>query len=71
MSGQEVSQIGPMQARLRLLEEQFEREMRERGFEPSQADNVPLTSSLAKLYNEQEQLRAELALLTDDQKQND
>ena len=67
MSGQEVSQIGPIRARLRLLEEQFEREMRGRGYEPSQADNVPLTPSLAKLYNEQEQLRAELALLTDKQ----
>ena len=59
--------MGPIRARLRLLEEQFEREMRERGFEPSQADNVPLTPSLAKLYNEQEQLRAELALLTGEQ----
>lgn len=67
MTGQEVSQIGQIRARLRLLEEQFDREMRGRGFEPGQADNVPLTPSLAKLYNEQEQLRGELALLTDEQ----
>jgi hypothetical protein len=47
-------------ARLRAVEESFEREMRERGFEPAQAENVALPSSLAKLYAEREALRAQL-----------
>lgn len=48
-------------ARLRELDESFEREMRARGFDPSQAENVALTSGLARLYSVREQLREELA----------
>lgn len=49
-----------LEARLRAVEESFEREMRERGFESAQAENVALPSSLARLYAEREALRAQL-----------
>lgn len=49
-----------LEARLRAVEESFEREMREKGFEPAQAENVALPSSLARLYLEREELRAQL-----------
>ena len=45
---------------LRELEARFEREMRARGFEPSQAETSALPSGLASLYAEREGLRAEL-----------
>ena len=48
-------------AKLRELDELFEREMRARGFDPSQAENVALTSGLARLYAAREQLREEIA----------
>jgi len=47
-------------ARLLELDERFEREMRARGFEPEQAENVALTSELARLYAAREEVRAEL-----------
>ena len=47
-------------ARLLELDERFEREMRARGFEPAQAENVALTSELARLYAAREEVRAEL-----------
>lgn len=43
--------------RLSQLEEAFEREMRARGFDPSQVENVALPANLAKLYAEREELR--------------
>lgn len=46
--------------RLLELDERFEREMRARGFEPAQAENVALTSELATLYAAREEVRAEL-----------
>ena len=51
-------------AKLRELDESFDREMRARGFDPSQADNVALTSKLAGLYAAREELRAEIENLT-------
>ena len=48
-------------AKLRELDELFEREMRARGFDPSQAENVAFTSGLARLYAAREQLREEVA----------
>ena len=47
-------------ATLRELEETFEREMRARGFDPAQVENVALTSELARLYAAREELRMEL-----------
>lgn len=65
MSIDEMPEVDQIRARLRVIEHQFEREMRERGFDPQQADTVPLTPSLAKLQDEQHQLRLQLAALND------
>ncbi|MEO8434233.1 MAG: hypothetical protein ABI596_05015 [Pyrinomonadaceae bacterium] len=51
-------------ARLEALEETFERQMRARGFDPAQAENVALTSELARLYAAREAARAELEELS-------
>ena len=49
-----------LRERLRALNAEFDREMRARGFEPAQAENVALPSHLAKLYAEREQIKAKL-----------
>jgi predicted nucleic acid-binding Zn-ribbon protein len=49
-----------LQEKLRAVEEEFEREMLARGFDPAQDDNIALTTPLAKLYAERERLRDEL-----------
>jgi hypothetical protein len=46
--------------KLRAVEEEFEREMRARGFDPDQDDSLALTAPLAKLYAERERLRSEV-----------
>jgi hypothetical protein len=46
--------------KLRALDAQFDREMRTRGFDPAQADNVALPSHLAALYAERERIKAEI-----------
>ena len=51
---------GAIEEKLRSVEEIFVREMRARGFEPDQAENVALPTSLARLYAEREALQAEL-----------
>lgn len=54
---------------LRILNAEFDREMRARGFDPVQADNVALPSHLAELYAELENIKAQLEELegkTDD-----
>ena len=63
MSTDEVEEVSHIREQLRLVTEQFERDMRERGFDPQQAENVPLTQSLAKLHLEQTNLRSKLAEL--------
>ena len=60
----EVTEIEQIRERLRLIGQQFEHEMRKRGFDPQQADTVPLTPSLATLQDEQDQLRLQLVALT-------
>lgn len=49
-----------LEDKLRSVEEIFEREMRQRGFEPEQAENVALPTSLARLYTQREALKTEL-----------
>ncbi len=49
-----------LEEKLRSVEELFVRQMRERGFEPDQAENVALPSSLAQLYTQREALKTEL-----------
>ena len=63
MSTEEVDEVSRIREKLRLVTEEFEREMRERGFDPQQAENVPLTQSLANLHLEQTNLRSKLAEL--------
>ena len=67
MSFPEVSEIERVRERLSVIEKQFEREMRARGFDPEQVDTVALTTPLAKLHNEREELLARLATLTGDE----
>jgi hypothetical protein len=45
---------------LRTLDAEFDREMRARGFDPAQAENVALPAHLAALYLERARIRAAL-----------
>jgi hypothetical protein len=58
-----------MREGLRALDAEFDQELRARGFDPAQAENVALSSHLATLYAKREQIKAQLAELegkTDD-----
>jgi septation ring formation regulator EzrA len=55
-----------LQERLREVEDNFDRQMRARGFEPTQAELIALPGPLANLYAEREELRAELQNLKTD-----
>jgi hypothetical protein len=57
-------EINIMREKLHTLDAEFDREMRARGFDPAQAENVALPSHLAALYVERQQIRAELEQLT-------
>jgi hypothetical protein len=64
-----IDGIQRLRVQLRELDAEFEREMRARGFDPAQAENVALPSHLATLYAKREQIKAELRELerkTDD-----
>jgi hypothetical protein len=52
--------IQHLRAKLRALDAEFDRELRARGFDPAQAENVALPSHLAALYAEREQTRAQI-----------
>jgi hypothetical protein len=49
-----------LEARLLEITEQFEQQMRVRGFDPQQADNVALPAPLARLYIERQELLEKL-----------
>ena len=66
MSHPEGPDITRLKDKLRAVEEQFDREMRARGFDPAQDEHLALTSPLAKLYIEREDLRSKLQTSTDD-----
>ena len=68
MSTDAVDEVSRIREKLRLVTEEFEREMRERGFDPQQAENVPLTQSLANLHLEQTNLHSKLAELLGEEK---
>ncbi len=53
-----------LESRLREVDGRWRSEMRARGFDPEQSDNLALTAPLARLFSEAENLRAELAALT-------
>ena len=54
-----------LETKLLEVDERMRNEMRARGFDPAQADNLALTGPLAKLYMERENLQAALELLSD------
>ena len=54
-----------LENKLREVDARFRREMRARGFDPDQRDNLALTAPLAKLYTERENLRVELDALNE------
>jgi len=55
-----MSPVDDLNKRLRELEAEFDREMRIRGFDPAQAENVALPTQLATLYAERERIRAQI-----------
>jgi hypothetical protein len=55
-----MSLTDELNGKLRELDAQFDREMRTRGFDPTQAENVALPSHLAALYAEREKVRAQI-----------
>lgn len=62
MSGRlEEARIRQLHERLSQLQQRFQTELRQRGFDPAQADNTALPSGLAKLYTECAELKLELA----------
>ena len=60
MMGDRHEEINNLREKLRTLDAEFDREMRARGFDPAQAENVALPSHLAALYTEREQIKAAL-----------
>ena len=58
-----MSSTDELHKKLQTLDAEFDREMRARGFDPAQAENVALPSHLAALYAEREQIKTELAEL--------
>ncbi len=60
MTGDAKERRGELEERLRSVSEQFERNMRARGFDPAQAENSALPNALAELYQERQLLQAEL-----------
>lgn len=71
MSQPDELEISRLEERLRVVEQEFERGMRARGFDPAQDENLALTSSLALLYEERDNLRTSLAALTGDKGRKD
>ena len=55
-----MSSTEDLNEKLRELDAEFDREMRARGFDPAQADNVALPSHLAALYAEREKIKARI-----------
>ena len=55
-----MSLTDELKRKLRALDAEFDREMRTRGFDPAQAENVALPSHLAELYAEREKTKAQI-----------
>ena len=71
MSDTEAVSREQLEARLRKVQGEFEREMRARGFDPAQDENVALTSSLARLHTEREQVQDALRNFTENSQAKD
>ena len=63
-----MSRRNELEVRLRELEAQFADQMRKRGFDPAQADNVALPSTLAKLFAAREEIKSELEEMISDER---
>ena len=50
------TQLQQLESQLQLITENLEQEMRARGFDPAQVDNVALPAPLADLYLQQQSL---------------
>ena len=55
-----MSSTDELKRKLHALDAEFDREMRTRGFDPGQAENVALPSHLAALYAEREKIKAQI-----------
>ena len=60
MSKDRKDRLKQLELQLQLANENFDRELRARGFDPEQAETAALPTSLAKLYLQREALREEL-----------
>lgn len=56
----ESARLQQLELQLQMVNEKFEREMRARGFDPNQAENVALPAPLARLYIERQALLEQL-----------
>ena len=59
-AGERDSIILKLQDKLSDCEARFDAEARKRGFDPAQTENMALPATLARLFTECEELRAEL-----------
>lgn len=66
MCDPEASTRTRLEQKFREVDQRLRSEMRARGFNPDQDDNVALTAPLARLYTERENLREELQSLADE-----
>lgn len=53
-----------LESRLEVLQKEFEQQMRARGFDPAQTENVALPTALARMYGECEMIREQLEEIT-------
>lgn len=58
--GEKDEKISKLQEKLRKGKARFDAEARKRGFDPAQAENMALPSTLVRLFTECEEIRTEL-----------
>ena len=63
MSQPDKDEILRLRNKLQEVELEYASALRARGFEPDQDENLALPSSLAKLYQEREELRNAIAMM--------
>ena len=54
------ARLHQLESQLKLVTENFEREMRARGFDPAQVENAALPAPLARLYIERQSLEEQI-----------
>ena len=68
MLAMSLMEIETLRSKLRDMDEQFDRELRARGFDPAQADNLALPTVLARLNAEREEIKTRMEALITAQK---